>query len=378
MALPAEKLPIEAHLESLSCGGSPKHECSDDSESSDDAGSEDGLWRPGGLCREEGSVSAAETAERRAARRKLYLACGVCLVFMIGEVVGGYAAQSLAIMTDAAHLLTDFCSIVISIFSLWLSTWPQTHAMTFGWHRAEVLGMMLSMLSIWAVTALLVASAAQRISDGDYDIDSRIMLITSGCAVAVNILMILILHQSGASHGHGLPAKRSQGSGHNHGHGNGHNHGHGNGHNHGHGNASVKAAFVHVVGDLVQSIGVVVAAAIIYFWPEYKVADPICTFLFSVLVLGTTIPITKDVLRILMAGAPRGVAVGSVKERLLSVRGVASLHSLHAWSLNTNRSLVSVHLATEGGADAPLVLAKASKLLRSEFGFSSVTIQVEH
>ncbi|TNN78231.1 Zinc transporter 2 [Liparis tanakae] len=101
---------------------------------------------------------------------------------------GGYAAQSLAIMTDAAHLLTDFCSILISIFSLWLSTRPQTHAMTFGWHRAEVLGMMLSMLSIWAVTALLVASAAQRISDGDYDIDSRIMLLTSGCAVGVNIL----------------------------------------------------------------------------------------------------------------------------------------------------------------------------------------------
>ncbi|TNN78230.1 Zinc transporter 3 [Liparis tanakae] len=181
--------------------------------------------------------------------------------------------------------------------------------------------------------------------------------------------MVLILHQSGASHGHGLPAKRSQGSGHNHGHSHGHNHGHshghnhghGNGHNHGHGNASVQAAFVHVVGDLVQSIGVMVAAAIIYFRVSVDRNTP-----------------SDAKLILVQSRAPQDVAVGSVKERLLSLRGVASLHSLHAWSLNTNRSLVSAHLVTEGGADAPRVLAKASKLLRSEFGFSSVTIQVEH
>uniref|UniRef100_A0A8C3G8G0 Probable proton-coupled zinc antiporter SLC30A3 n=1 Tax=Cyclopterus lumpus TaxID=8103 RepID=A0A8C3G8G0_CYCLU len=326
----------------------------------------DALWRPDGLCLEAGTMSAAESEVRRSARRKLYLACTVCLLFMTGEVVGGYAAHSLAIMTDAAHLLTDFCSILISIFSLWLSTRPPTHTMTFGWHRAEILGMLLSMVSIWAVTAALVALAAQRIHDGDFDIDSRIMLVTSGCGVGVNVLMVLILHQSGASHGHAhahaLPAKQRQGSG----------------HHHSHGNAAVKAAFIHVLGDLVQSLGVLLAATIIYFWPEYKVADPICTFLFSVLVLATTLPITKDVLRILMAGAPRDVDFSSVRERLLSVKGVTSLHSLHVWSLNTTRSFLSVHMATDEGTDAQLVLKKATKLLRSKFDFSSVTIQVEH
>uniref|UniRef100_A0A8C3G894 Solute carrier family 30 member 2 n=1 Tax=Cyclopterus lumpus TaxID=8103 RepID=A0A8C3G894_CYCLU len=217
--------------------GSPDDEHSD---SSEDASSEDALWRPDGLCLEAGTMSAAESEVRRSARRKLYLACTVCLLFMTGEVVGGYAAHSLAIMTDAAHLLTDFCSILISIFSLWLSTRPPTHTMTFGWHRAEILGMLLSMVSIWAVTAALVALAAQRIHDGDFDIDSRIMLVTSGCGVGVNVLMVLILHQSGASHG--------------------------SGHHHSHGNAAVKAAFIHVLGDLVQSLGVLLAATIIYFW----------------------------------------------------------------------------------------------------------------
>lgn len=97
--------------------------------------------------------------------------------------------------------------------------------------------------------------------------------------------MVLILHQSGVPHGNGHRPNQHQQQGHCN-----------------HGNASVRAAFIHVVGDLVQSVGVLLAAAIIHFWPEYKVADPICTFLFSALVLGTTFPVTKDVFRVLMEG----------------------------------------------------------------------------
>ncbi|XP_033499353.2 proton-coupled zinc antiporter SLC30A2-like [Epinephelus lanceolatus] len=361
---------IETHLEPLRWMSFPEDTNSDSaSESSEDASSVDGLWQPDQLCQQTDSMSVAESDVRRSARRRLLMACAVSLVFMTGEVIGGYAAHSLAIMTDAAHLLTDFGSIVISIFSLWISARPQTHTMTFGWHRAEILGMLLSVVSVWAVTAVLVISAIQRITDGDYDIDSQIMLITSGCAVAVNVLMVLILHQSGASHGHShtfnasrlQTDKRHQGSS----------------HHHSHGNASVKAAFIHVVGDLVQSVGVLLAATVIHFWPQYKVADPICTFLFSVLVVATTLPVTKDVFRILMDGAPQHVNSSAVRELLLSVRGVVDVHSLHVWSLNMTRSLLSVHVVTEEDADAQIVLMKASKLLRSEVGFSSVTIQVE-
>uniref|UniRef100_A0A3P8STP8 Cation efflux protein transmembrane domain-containing protein n=1 Tax=Amphiprion percula TaxID=161767 RepID=A0A3P8STP8_AMPPE len=215
---------------------SPPEEKYSGSEFSEETSSVDGSWESDWFCQETTGMSESQT--RRSARKKLYVACAVSLVFMTGELIGGYAAHSLAIMTDAAHLLTDFGSIVVSIFSLWISSRPQTQNMTFGWHRAEILGMLLSIVSIWAVTVVLVLSAVQRITDGDYDIDSQIMLLTSGCAVGVNVLMVLILHQSGASHGH----------------------------SHGHGNASVKAAFIHVVGDLLQSVGVLLAATIIHFW----------------------------------------------------------------------------------------------------------------
>uniref|UniRef100_A0A3Q0RP06 Probable proton-coupled zinc antiporter SLC30A3 n=1 Tax=Amphilophus citrinellus TaxID=61819 RepID=A0A3Q0RP06_AMPCI len=336
-----------------------------DSEFSEDVLSMEAIWQHEWLCQEADVMSGTERDTRCLARKKLFIACAVSLVFMTGELIGGYAAGSLAIMTDAAHLLTDFGSIVISIFSLWIASRPQTETMTFGWYRAEILGMFLSVMSIWAVTAVLVFSAVQRISSGDYEIDSQIMLITSGCAVGVNVLMVLILHQPGNSHGHShgfatsLVQRDEQCQ------------------RRDHGSASVKAAFIHVVGDLLQSVGVLLAATIIRFWPEYKVADPICTFLFSLLVLGTALPVTKDVFRILLEGAPRGVSFGAVRELLLSAEGVSAVHGLHMWSLNMTHSLLSVHVVAEEDADSQIILRKATKLLRSEFGFSSITIQVD-
>ncbi|XP_033696505.1 proton-coupled zinc antiporter SLC30A2 isoform X2 [Tursiops truncatus] len=225
--------------------------------------------------------------KKKRAWRQLCVACAFCLLFMIGEVVGGYLAHSLAIMTDAAHLLTDFASMLISLFSLWMSSRPATKTMNFGWHRAEILGALISVLSIWVVTGVLVYLAVERLISGDYELEKETMLITSGCAVVVNIIMGLILHQSG--------------------------HGHSHGHEHSHDtsqqqeNPSVRAAFIHVVGDFLQSLGVLVAAFILYFKPEYKFIDPICTFLFSILVLGTTLTILRDVILVLMeVGSGRG------------------------------------------------------------------------
>ncbi|XP_051942393.1 zinc transporter 2-like isoform X1 [Hippocampus zosterae] len=217
---------------------------------SDSEGSGDVEWS----CGDGGELDTGESAARRRAGKKLVFALVVSLLFMVAEVFGGYAAHSLAIMTDAAHLLSDVGSISVSIFSLWISGRAPTHGLTFGWRRAEIMGMLLSLSSIWAVTVLLASSAVQRMSDGDYDINSDVMLLTSGCGVAVNVLMVLILYQSGIAHTHShnraFPQKDAERSG----------------LAHRSGNASVKAACIHAVGDLIQSLGVLLAAGIIHFW----------------------------------------------------------------------------------------------------------------
>ncbi|XP_044290988.1 zinc transporter 2 [Varanus komodoensis] len=304
-------------------------------------------------CHSSWASSSSYDAEKVRARRKLYLASVICLVFMTGEVVGGYYAHSLAIMTDAAHLLTDFASMMISLFSLWMSSRPPTKTMNFGWHRAEILGALLSVLSIWVVTGVLVYLAVQRLLSGDYEIEGNTMLITSGCAVAVNIIMGFALHQPGHGHSHHAHDTRGQ-------------------------NTSVRAAFIHVVGDLVQSIGVLVAAYIIYFKPEYKYVDPVCTFLFSVLVLGTTLSILRDVVLVLMEGTPKGVDFNTVKNILLSISGVKDLHSLHIWALTVSHPVLSVHIAINGDADAQTVLKEASSRLQGAFNFHTTTIQIEN
>uniref|UniRef100_UPI003AABC35E proton-coupled zinc antiporter SLC30A8-like n=1 Tax=Centroberyx gerrardi TaxID=166262 RepID=UPI003AABC35E len=309
---------------------------------------------------------------------------------MVGEILGGYFAGSLAVMTDAAHLLVDFTSFIISLCSLWLSSRPATHKLSYGWHRAEILGALLSVFTIWLVTGVLVYLAIERLIDDDYTIEGTVMLITSGCAVLANIIMALTLHQSGHGHSHGGLSSH----GHSHKEENGYshvsNHAHSNddhgdvekkGAEHGRraqqANASVRAAFVHVVGDLLQSLSVLVSAIIIFFKPEYKMADPICTFLFSIFVLGTTVTIMRDILTVLMEGTPSGVKYSEVRDRLLAVKGVQAVHNLHIWALTMNQAVLSAHVAIDESVDAQSVLREMTQACFSSYNFHSVTIQME-
>ncbi|XP_075772406.1 putative proton-coupled zinc antiporter SLC30A3 isoform X2 [Pelodiscus sinensis] len=281
-----------------------------------------------------GPPTPSQSRAELQACQKLGTACAICFVFMVGEVIGGYLAHSLAIMTDAAHLLADVGSMSVSLFSLWVSARPATKTMSFGWHRSETLGALASVLSIWVVTGVLVYLASARIISDNYEIDARAMLATSACAVGVNIIMAYILHQTSVGHGHGRGYEKMESPGcckpprgplp---------------------GSTSVRAAFVHVVGDLLQSLGVLTAAIIIYVEPRYKIADPISTFLFSIFVLGSTLTILRDVFRVLMEGTPRGLEFSAVKDVLLAVKGVKGAHNLHLWALTLSHHVVSVHLA---------------------------------
>ncbi|XP_026204716.1 zinc transporter 8 [Anabas testudineus] len=338
-------------------------------------------------CHDNSHAQEDREREKKVARKRLCVVSVICLIFMIGEILGGYFAGSLAVMTDAAHLLVDLLSFIISLLSLWLSSRPATHRLSYGWHRAEILGALLSVFTIWLVTGVLVYLAVERLISDDYTIEGTVMLITSGCAVLANIIMALTLHQSGHGHSHG--GLSSHGHGHSHKKGKGCNHVSNHAHsnnvdvelNHGRrakqANASVRAAFVHVVGDLLQSLSVLVSAIIIFFKPEYKMADPICTFLFSILVLCTTFTIMRDIIIVLMEGTPSGVKYSEVRQGLLSVKGVTAVHNLHIWALTMNQVMLSAHVAIDDSVDAQTVLREMTQACFSSYNFHSVTIQME-
>lgn len=135
----------------------------------------------------------AEEANRKA-RRQLMWASACCLVMMVAEIVGGLLANSLAIMTDAAHLLSDLAGFLISIFALWLATRPATSRLSFGFHRAEILGALISVLLIWVLTGVLVYEAIWRLAHPE-DVDGKIMFIVATCGLVVNFTMGMILRQ---------------------------------------------------------------------------------------------------------------------------------------------------------------------------------------
>ncbi|XP_070171865.1 proton-coupled zinc antiporter SLC30A2 isoform X1 [Polyergus mexicanus] len=302
------------------------------------------------------------------ARKKLLIASVLCVIFMIAEIVGGVLSNSLAIATDAAHLLTDFASFMISLFSIWVAGRPATRKMPFGWYRAEVIGALTSVLLIWVVTGILFYLAIERIVHKDFKLDATVMLITSAVGVAVNLVMGLSLHQHGHNHG-------------------GHDHG---GNNdvenmlddnlkgeHSKRNINVRAAFIHVLGDFIQSVGVFIAALIIYFKPTWSIVDPICTFLFSILVILTTVAIIKDVVNVLMEGIPKGFEYSQVENTFMQIDGVVKVHNLRIWALSLDKTALSAHLAIKPGASPQNILCTATRNIHDKYKFFEMTLQIE-
>lgn len=324
------------------------------------------------------AVLTHEQSDARRALRKLRCAAVLCFVFMGGEVYGGYMANSLAIMTDAAHLLSDVAGLLISMFSLWLSTKPPSSKHTFGFHRIEIIGALAGVMLIWALTGVLVYEAVNRVRTPQ-DVDGKIMFITACCGLCVNIGMMNILHQGGHGHSHG-----GGGGGHGHSHGGGD----GGGGDKRRGSQthptqleletaaeslSVKAAFIHAVGDMIQSLGVVIAGALLWWRPQYHIADPICTFVFSGLVLWSTMSLIWQAFAVLLNTVPAGIDTQELLQQVSRVDGVMDVHDFHVWSIAASRASLSVHLVSRH----PQATLKAAQLICRKFGIRHTTIQVE-
>ncbi|XP_005483570.3 putative proton-coupled zinc antiporter SLC30A4 [Zonotrichia albicollis] len=334
-----------------------------------------------------GCSSRRERSKQRKVKKRLTLAALLYLLFMTGELIGGYVANSLAIMTDALHMLTDLSGIILTLLALWLSAKSPTKRFTFGFHRLEVLSAIISVLLVYILMAFLLYEAVQRTIHMDYEINGDIMLITAAVGVAVNLIMGFLLNQSGHLHSHShshahshVPQASSpsaaQGSGHGHSSHGHSSHGHSS---HGHSSLAVRAAFVHALGDLVQSIGVLVAAYIIRFKPEYKIADPICTYVFSILVVFTTVRILCDTGVIILEGVPRHLNVDRIKEDLMKIEDVYSIEDLNVWSLTAGKTTAIVHLQLVPGSSSKWedVQSKARQLLLNTFGMYKCSVQLQ-
>ncbi|KAG1703550.1 hypothetical protein DVH05_007493 [Phytophthora capsici] len=356
-----------------------------------------------------------ERSNAQSAMKKLQLACLCSFVFMCVQFAGGYYADSLAIMTDAAHLLSDVAGFLVSLFAMYLGQLPASATMPFGYHRAEVIGALLSVLLIWVLAIGLMFTAVRRIidqgkPDAEQTVDGKAMFLVAVFGLGINLVLMKIL---GHGHSHG-------GHGHSHG-GHGHSHG-GHGHSHGHveeksgveqspsmqdlartpmsamalidgveepsacaseglaskssvfENINVRAAYIHALGDFVQSVGVCLAGGLIWYNPSWQMADPITTILFSFLVLGTTIGVLTRSVHILMEGAPPDLDLRVVEKRIRSLACVYDVHDLHIWMITDGHYAASVHILPNGEPRAAL---RATQRVLASLGVRRQTVQVE-
>ncbi|GAB2291150.1 Metal tolerance protein 1 [Dionaea muscipula] len=355
----------------------------------------------------DAGTTSREAAERLASMRKLFMAVALCIVFMSVEVVGGIKANSLAILTDAAHLLSDVAAFAISLFSLWAAGWEATPRQSYGFYRIEILGALVSIQLIWLLAGILVYEAIERLINDTGEVNGFLMFLVAAFGLVVNIIMALLLghnHGHGHSHGHGhddhghshtqevVIAPKNHGHPHHHSDDGEHHHHHDHEDDHDEpllntndahekkkqrGSINVQGAYLHVLGDSIQSVGVMIGGAIIWIKPEWKIIDLICTLIFSVIVLGTTIKLMRDIVEVLMESTPREIDTTKLETGLLDMEEVVAIHELHIWAITVGKVLLACHVKIRPEANADLVLDKVIEYIRREYNISHVTIQIE-
>lgn len=344
----------------------------------------------------DSEISSKDAKERSDSMKKLLIAVALCVVFMSVEIVGGIKANSLAILTDAAHLLSDVAAFAISLFSLWAAGWEANPRQSYGFFRLEILGALVSIQLIWLLAGILVYEAIIRLIQDTGEVDGFLMFIVSAFGLVVNVIMALVLgHNHGHDHDHGHAHTHSHSQGltittHQH-HGEEHHHDHKEDHaepllrkpsqdkveTKKRWNINVQGAYIHVLGDSIQSIGVMIGGGVIWYKPEWKIIDLICTLIFSVIVLGTTINMIRNILEVLMESTPREINATKLEQGLCEMDEVVAVHELHIWAITVGKVLLACHVKIRPEADADTVLDKVVDYIRREYNISHVTVQIE-
>jgi cobalt-zinc-cadmium efflux system protein len=282
-------------------------------------------------------------AHAQSDQRRLLIVLGVTSAYFATELVGGYLTGSLALLSDAVHMLTDIAALCLGMLTLWISTRPASSAKTYGYLRAEILGALLNGLFLWVLVVFIWIEAFGRL---------RNPRPVSGLAVmTIAIVGICVNTFSAWMTSTDAPGGPRRGM-------------------------AMRAVFVHVISDLVGSVGVLASGALTYFtgWMQ---ADPAVSILIGVLVLYGSWGLVREGVDILMESVPRHIDLDEMRTDLLAVSGTEEVHDLHVWCLTTRQIALSAHAVVAADADRDRVLAEMCHLLQSKFDIHHLTLQLE-
>lgn len=276
-----------------------------------------------------------------AVNQPLKITLGLVLVIMVAEILGGLFSNSLALLSDAGHMFTDALALGLSLFAMNLARRPATATKTFGYHRAEIMAALVNGGILIIVSVVIFYEAYQRFQ-AEPAIKTPLMLVVAGIGLAANIIGLVLLRRG------------SRGS------------------------INIKAAFWHIIGDTMSSVGVIIAAIIIQF-TGWTYADPILAVVIGFIILWGAVRIVKESVDILLESVPPHIEMAKVTAAVKSITGVEDMHEIHIWTITSGIYALSAHLSITDQmvSQSYDVLTKVNEVLAQDFNITHTTLQME-
>ena len=272
--------------------------------------------------------------------RALAVAVGITALFFVVELVGGIITNSLALQSDAFHMLTDVSALSYALAAAWLARRPVTLKRTYGYYRIEILSAFLNGILLWALVIFIMYEAIQRIQQPT-SIQSLNMLVIAVLGLISNVAVAATLSRA-----------RNE-------------------------SMNIRGAFLHVLADILGSVGAISAGVIMFFTGWYQ-ADAIASIMIGARVFYSSASLVRDSVNVLLEGVPPHVDVAKLERRIVGIDGIRNVHDLHVWSISdTKMCCMSAHVVVEEGSDSRDLLTRLIGMLKDEFEIDHTTIQLE-
>lgn len=272
-------------------------------------------------------------------KKVLFISFIMIFLYMIIEVIGGFLTNSLALLSDAGHMLSDAAALGLSLVAFKIGEKKASTLKTFGYKRFEIVAAFINGIALVLISLYIFFEAYHRFFEPP-EVSPNMMVIAV-IGLFVNIIVAWILMKGDTSE-----------------------------------NINLRSAFLHVLGDMLGSFGAILAGLFIYLF-DWNIADPIASVIVAVLVLISGYRITMDSLHILMEGTPTNIDLEKVKQALQTISGVKDIHDLHIWTITSDFQSLSCHITVGGNYDRDAILKKASTVLKEKFHIEHATIQLE-
>lgn len=274
----------------------------------------------------------------RAGLGRLWVVLGLTLVTLVAEVIGAWVSGSLALLADAGHLLTDAAAVALTLLTAWLATRPATERHTYGLLRWEILGALINGAALVALSLWIVVEAVARFRD-PHPVRGGVLLAVAGAGLVSNVVALWLLHRDKD------------------------------------GSLNLRGAYLHVLGDLLGSVGAIGAGAVIWL-TGWTAADPLISMVLALLILVGAWRLVQESTAVLLEQVPAHLSLGEVQARMLAVAGVIAVHDLHVWTVTSGMVAMSGHAVVPALGDHPRVLAALQQAVRG-VGIGHATIQLE-